>query len=610
MKSLGRKWLPMVAVLLLAGGLRVSHMVDLVEWPDEIWTVWQASLNLHDGLVHTDPYWPPLFGTLVWGWMHVAGTTLEAQRYLSVLIALLAVAVLYRAALELSRFAGRDERQSRTAALLAALTFTVMGYAVFAGVDVRAYGLLLLLLPLNLWLTLRWLVRPGWRRAVPLCLAIALLLHAGFSSLILIPYFTLFVVVVRPRLFLRWVIIGFGVLVLVAPIIPQFIENNVLGRLDTMRLAPPPFPQAMADILRAFGGSYWFLIPLLIAAMLILVQAVRHRAERKIIALLVGWALLFPVVLYVADHDKDFWQPRYLWWVATGLALLIGYALARLRRPAVGLAAAFLVLLPAAPVNFTGYQLYETASPPFRLVFSWLARQLRPGDVMVIDPRCACGKPTGWDLFVPQYFPTGYLPIVEHPGDASRVWYLSTTGWPRDDALLAEVEKGRKPSIFVGPWFFLLQLYEGPPSWDGADFGGKIHLDGVEVQKPDDIISDNETVQVKLWWSAAEPLARDYSFSLAVLDSKGRLVAQADGPPQADGTPGQTSQWQPGTYYEDFRDIHIPSGIQPGDYALVVTVYQWWDGVRLKPTEKAPWTLAGQDNTYLKVDTLRVPGPF
>jgi hypothetical protein len=597
-------------LLLFTAAWRILHLVDFVEWPDEIYTVWQAQTNIHDGFAHTDPFWPPLFGILVWGWMAIAGPTLEVHRFVSVLFALLTVSCAYRAALELNRLAGRKGSQPQAAALLSALVLAAMAYSIFAGVDVRGYSLALMALALAFWFTLRWLGRPDLRGGALVSITIALLLSATFSSLIFIPYLTLFVVVMRPRLFVRWVGIGVGVLVLILPIVPQFIENNVMGRLSAMHVPLPPFGEALAAIFRDFGGSYWFLAPLVLAGVLVVVQAIRFAPERRPIVFLVAWVLLFPAIIYFAVSDRNFWHPRYLWWVMPGIALLIGYGLARLPRAAVGVAAVFFVALPAIPTDFFAYRLAETTSPPFRMVFSWLAKELRPGDVIVIDPKCTCGKPTAWDLFVPQYFATGYLPIVSRPGSASRVWYLSTTGWPRDEVLVAEVEKGRKASIFVGPWYFLLRLYEGPPSWAGAGFGGKIRLNGVEVQKASKIVAENESVQVKLWWSAQAALTRDYSVSLAVLDQSGRVIAQADGPPRADGTPEQTSQWQVGTYYEDLRQIHMPAGIDPGRYDLVVTVYQWWDGVRLTPEANSLWATVGADQSYLRVDTLQVPGPL
>ena len=146
---------------------------------------------------------------------------------------------------------------------------------------------------------------------------------------------------------------------------------------------------------------------------------------------------------------------------------------------------------------------------------------------------------------------------------------------------------------------------------EGVTFGGKIGFHGIELVDSTPVVSDNQTIHVKLWWSARQKLDRDYSISLALLDSKGAIVAQVDGAPKAPTeTPGQTSVWQPGTYYQDIRSLYLPAGLEPGDYRLVVAVYQWWDGVRLPPEKNSLWPQVGSDNNYLLVQTLKVGSPW
>jgi hypothetical protein len=141
-----------------------------------------------------------------------------------------------------------------------------------------------------------------------------------------------------------------------------------------------------------------------------------------------------------------------------------------------------------------------------------------------------------------------------------------------------------------------------------VSFGGKIRLHGVEIQNTGNVLSDNENVQVKLWWSAQEPLPDDYSISLAMLDAKGKLITQKDGPPFASDTPGQLSAWKTGTYYEDFRVLQIPPGLAGGVYSLVITVYQYRDGARLNPDENTLWSRTGAG--YLLVKTVEVGSPW
>ncbi|MEP7287506.1 MAG: glycosyltransferase family 39 protein [Chloroflexota bacterium] len=596
--------LALVLLLIFAALLRTQYIVSFVEWPDEIRSVWRANSSLTNLLIRTPGDWPPLYGIIVWGWMKVAGPSLEASRFLSILFSLVGLAFIYRVSLSLNRGILRGS-ESQIAAILSTAVFAALGYLIFAGVDVRAYGMLLTLGALAFWLTLRWLNKPSWRKAAGLAILLAIMFYSSFTSALFIVYLTLFIVVMRPRLFLQWVAIGIGVLILTIPIIPQFIKNGP-GRVTSRLLQVPlPFGEAMLKIYQDFGGSIVFVGLLVIAGLLLLWRLVKFPTERRYILLLMLW-ILFPIGVYFVTRNQEFMKPRYMWWVAVGLALFIGYAAIRLPRPVQWIAIAAFVILPVIPVDFFAYRLAITTSPPFRDSFSWFVKNLRPGDVLVIDPNCTCGDQFAWDYFLPQYFPTGYLPIANHPGSASRVWYLSTTGWPRDEALLSEVEKGRKPSIFVGPWFFLLRLYEGPPAWDGARFDDKILLNGVEIENNRMYMAKGDSFRVKLWWSTQQPLDRDYSTSLQILDESGKLIAQTDGPPKATDTPTQTSAWKPGVYYEDFRDLKLPPTLDDGDYRLVVTVYQPEDGTRLKPEDTPLWERTGPDNSFYILKHIRV----
>lgn len=600
-----RLWL-LTALLLFAAALRISHIADFLEWLDEIWAVWHVQDSLADVFARTTTDWPPTFGVLTWGWMQIAGQHLEVFRWISVLYCILGLAFTYRAALVFNHFwtDRTAPAQKFYAAVLSAAVFATMGFTVFSGVDARPYAPLLAFGPLAFWMTIRWLQNATRGRAILVALALSATLYMGFTALTFIAYLTLVVVITKPRLLLQWIGIGILVLILALPLAPQFVANSA-ARLNLLQPLPP-FLEAMTKIYLEFGGTTWFFLPLAAAALLLIALAVRLPGERRKVLLLFIW-ILVPVTVYFGLNNNEFMKARYVWWVAIGLALFIGYAVVRLPRAAQWCAIGVFVLLPLIPVDFNMYRHAITSSPPYRSVFSWFASHIRPGDVLVIDPYCRCGdRPYGWDYFVRLYFPSSYLPITDHPGAASRVWYLSTEGWEQDEELLAEIRNGRKPSIYVGPWYFLLRLYEGPPSWDGISFGGRIRFHGAEILETGNIVADNETFQVKLWWSADQPLDRDYSFSLAVLDPQGRLIAQDDRPPHAPETPEQTSAWQPGSYYEDVRTIQLRRGLREGTYDLVAAVYQWWDGVRLLPEDNALWDRIGENGSYLKLEQLTI----
>ncbi|MCC6615834.1 MAG: hypothetical protein IT320_20355 [Anaerolineae bacterium] len=74
----------------------------------------------------------------------------------------------------------------------------------------------------------------------------------------------------------------------------------------------------------------------------------------------------------------------------------------------------------------------------------------------------------------------------------------------------------------------------------------------------------------------------DCAIGLYLLDGSGALVAQADGPiNHYDHAIVPTSQMQPGQIYIDYRALDLSEDLPPGDYTLMLAVYQPWDGVRL-----------------------------
>ncbi|MEL7233766.1 MAG: hypothetical protein AAGK74_04675, partial [Chloroflexota bacterium] len=88
-------------------------------------------------------------------------------------------------------------------------------------------------------------------------------------------------------------------------------------------------------------------------------------------------------------------------------------------------------------------------------------------------------------------------------------------------------------------------------------------------------LTDGVTVQpcqrahVESWWLAADDLPTNYSMQLALVDEGGTGVAQTN----TDLTILPTQVWVPGMYHLDARYVTVPCDIAPGDYALVMSVY-------------------------------------
>lgn len=239
---------------------------------------------------------------------------------------------------------------------------------------------------------------------------------------------------------------------------------------------------------------------------------------------------------------------------------------------------------------------YSDDIPHIQAFVRELARNWRVGDVMVIDPGCIClSDPIAWWYYEYWYFPGGEIPRAEADTSAQRVWYVSHQG--RITSHIAEqVAKDRILRQSFGEWYFLTQLYEGPPNspTESVVFGGEVILRGAEVERRP-LLHVGDTLRVNLWWQANAAITADYSVSLRVVDAQGEIIAQNDGAPYGEGIPSQMTQWIAGQLYHETRALTLPYQLYPGQYTLEVVVYDWRDGRRLVPQALGGQTITESD---------------
>jgi len=108
-----------------------------------------------------------------------------------------------------------------------------------------------------------------------------------------------------------------------------------------------------------------------------------------------------------------------------------------------------------------------------------------------------------------------------------------------------------------------------------AEFGS-VTLIGFDA--PDQSRS-GEAVPLELYWRAAGTLDQDYAVFVHVLDSSGKLVAQADSEPRGGSYP--TSAWMPNDVIPDEHVLKLPADLPPGEYSIRVGLYLAPNGPRL-----------------------------
>lgn len=535
--------------------------------------------------------WPPGFNLLVSFWMAGVGRLPFALQTLSILLFLPGIALTYRVAYRLFT--------SKRAAWTAALVYAALGYSVYLSTYVRAYALVMTLFPLALLLTLDYFERPGWRRALPLALTLAGMFYATYTAFFVFAVLGLYTVLTAPRAVWQW---WRPVAILIPLALPELARRSdtFLGRVSDTETNAIPLSELVERTLRDIPGDYvgqygaiWLVLGLIALALMI-------RSGWKSPALhvwLVLGVVLGPLALAFAVNQSIFLYltARYTWWVLLMLALALGYGLSRLPRVAWIACAVFMVYAMFSLSVAERYKAEYNADIPTS--FRWLQQHIQPGDVMVIDPNfdIAHDVLNGaiWAYCFDAYF-DNRLAVVSDPGDHRRVWYAKQDGWHDEafeDALLAH----RVATEFVGPWNLLIRLYEAPPDPQGMAFDNGLRFHGFDILDGDAIVhplydfTEYDTVRMRLWWSVDHTLEQDYSISVRFQVGES-LVAQSDSAPQlvrlnpADYTPlpTGTSQWEPGHYYIEERSIRVPDLRRTSAAAIMLTVYQWWDGVRIQ----------------------------
>jgi len=119
---------------------------------------------------------------------------------------------------------------------------------------------------------------------------------------------------------------------------------------------------------------------------------------------------------------------------------------------------------------------------------------------------------------------------------------------------------------------------EFAPMSSPLSFGKQLNLTGYKLTPGQTAHHFNLALQ----WQNDQPLNQDYTITIQWLDQNHRLIAQIDNPPLGGAYP--TSTWQPRRPITDSYELELPPTITPGDYLLVVGVYDWQTLQRLSIT--------------------------
>lgn len=542
----------------------------------------------------------PIWFASFWAWQQVAGSTEFTARVYSILLSTLALALLYQA--------GRRWFDHPRFGVFVVAVAGVNAYAHIYALEIRPYALVMLLTAANMLLFRRWLVRPSWPRALAYGASVALMLWTHYFLAFLVLAQVAYLVVsfrpeqaggglqpLRTRAHLLQALGAAGLaLLLWLPWLPVFwgqIETLRRLELESGAFRGPGIGNTTTAttldvvwqqiLLMTNGQPLLYALPL-VAALLF----VRKRAP---LGLALAWALGVPAVSFAVNLFASVYTPRYISYASLGVALVVGVGLAALPRWRwLALAVFCAFSLWALPSQFPANRI------PYRDIFQRVSALAESEDAVYFIRADDADLFTRWqiDHYLAPELRANKLDSFEQARSARAVWFI--TGDYFDESVQArfrQLEATHPLHAVVGDcnrhWCFVAQRLVGPPEREPQTFDQGLGYMGVSP-----VVVGEDSIFARLWWRTSQPLNRDYSISLQLVDANGVIVAQQDGPLNPDAEqPIQTSYMLPGHVYTDDRTLAVAGVLAPGEYQLLLVVYQSWDGVRL--------TLQGGSDTLL-----------
>lgn len=589
------KYALLTLILLIAALPRILHIDQQSLWIDE-GTTWYnlTQPDLIQSLATGDHH-PPLYYLLLKGWMFIAGESVFSLRFLSVLPAVLSVALVY----PLARALQRGERRSSVwIPTLAALLLALADVEIALSQEIRMYTLRTMFVILSMLGYARWLQRPTRRWALLWLVSNVLLYHTQYMGLY-IPA----IQGAHALLFLRsgrrfqafgWLLLS-GLL-----FTPWFLTYGFNQSLNDTGLyaGMPSTLGSLRELRDKFLTEQW---PLMVGLLLLGIvtidtsQPLPVKLRKPGRVFLLGFWLLFTlIVTYVGNFWYAILSPRRIMLITPALAILMAQGLGNIRGWALPFLTGVIAIYGLSTVD------HYYPKPPWDEVGADMARYAEPGQLALMEIYRG-DFPLGY--YVNQWLPDNTEVVsmrrlrVNHPdryqadvlalADRHEVAWVAF--WDPDETVFQLLEQAgyqrtaTLPTPHFGQEVINVYRYDRLQPGDTAT----AYINGMVLEQAT-LIDDGG--RVDLWWTADKMLNDDYTISVFLLDESGQLVAQHDSYPLENERP--TSGWQPGEVVYDPHPLDL-SALPPGNYTLGVKVYTWYDGQTRDTIDGDPWATVG-----------------
>ncbi|MBP7998027.1 MAG: hypothetical protein KA314_02540 [Chloroflexi bacterium] len=601
--------------LLLATALRFYHLDTQSFWNDEgnSARLSERSIQLIIEGTASDIH-PPLYYLILRGWRELVGETEFGLRSFSAFVGvgLVAVTIAWGWAMW-----GRQAWGVWLAGLFVAINPPLIYYSQ----ETRMYELLAFLALLATLILWRWMRVSSFKFQVSSFMLYALTITAGlythyFFPTIILVHGVIMVIVVGRDFFNRqskivnrklfyWLLALLAAGLFYLPWLPIFLRQ-ASGR-DTTTTPVLTFLRDSTQWL-LLGGftSPSLALGAMLVALILLVLAVSRwpLAVSKNLPAASGQlpaAILIPLTLMLLGGLTKEPFYKFMLMAIPPLALLLGMAVQISERNWITRG---ISVFAAAILTLTMlYSYREMAFNPayaranYRAIAQRIAQDNHPNAGIILNAA------NQWEVFT-YYHREGALtyPIPRGINDQATIEAELATIAARHDRLYAIFwgEGPGDPNRYVERWLDA-HTFKAVDEWRGdvrfvvyavpsaaatelatplnLHFGDHITLLGYTL--PATTLTPGDIIQITLFWQTDAPLETRYKLFLHLLDANGQMVNQRDSEPG--GGLALTTTWIPGTTIPDNHGVLIPANTPPGDYHLLLGLYDLTD-----PTLRLP----------------------
>lgn len=604
-------WILVLAVLLLTAALQIVGLDDVSLWADEGWTIAATS---EDNPVDVITEWvaidvhPPLFFLELYVWRQFTGDTIFEMRYFSVMVTLLATAVMYKM--------GQSLFNSKLAGILAGFIFGVHDLVRVLTQEVRHYPQQQLMVALTLWMFWRFYRHPTRERGITFAAAGALLLWSHYWGGLVLISIAIFTLKTRREQLKLYLLSFAGIGLLFAPWLPALYAQITYERPDGL-------PHALENswlvyktlAFQIMGIPEFFWLGLAVFGLIGSGFVAKRFDWKKVNPASVLLFLVIVITTGLSIGFNEFYPTlsfRSLAVIIPPLAALAAYGLV-LFRPRERLVLVIFVI--AQSLFTTSARPVERA--PWPEVSEFLAQHSTAKDIVLFE------------LDTDEYNVEYYL-----NQQTNRVAYEHTESdreRPGSDYNLADVLRG-KDRVWMAKldWYYYdirsdltgLGFTQVSPviAWDSylgrpievirferlpdKDAGPVLTIGERFALYRSDITVHPEWVTVNLLWQPQENLDDNYTVSVFLLHESGRILtpeSQHDSYPLDWKSP--TIDWTAGQFYFDSHALmtnHLPAG----QYQVGLKIYRPINGDYSNLEILTPSDCADEACTYAILETI------